>query len=279
MPSIRAPISTSIVQRSTISGSRATLSTTVVPCASVAAMTRFSVAPTLGKSSHSGVPTQPVGDRRDDVPVLDLDLGAQVLQTADVHVQAAGADVVAARQRHLGATAARDERAEHADGGAQPPDQVVRRVVAEVLGHVDVDLLGREVEGHGAAELLEQPGHHGDVEDVGQVGDRGGAGRQQRGRHELQGAVLRPAHPHRAVQGRAVLTAGDDEGLHQVALPPSRRRPRRARPASHSSVSRGLAQPQHRRQGGVGLPRRRSARRLLAKERKCQATIDSREKV
>ena len=54
IPSIRAPIATSISHRSAISGSRATLSITVVPAACVAAITRFSVAPTLGKSSHSG---------------------------------------------------------------------------------------------------------------------------------------------------------------------------------------------------------------------------------
>ena len=39
-----------------ISGSRATLSMTVVPSASTEAISRFSVAPTLGKSSHRFVP-------------------------------------------------------------------------------------------------------------------------------------------------------------------------------------------------------------------------------
>ena len=56
MPSICAPICTSMVQMSTISGSRAALSMTVVPLASTAAMSRFSVAPTLGKSSHTVAP-------------------------------------------------------------------------------------------------------------------------------------------------------------------------------------------------------------------------------
>ena len=55
-PSMRAPIAPSIAQRSTISGSRAALSITVVPLASTAAMTRFSVAPTDGKSSQIEVP-------------------------------------------------------------------------------------------------------------------------------------------------------------------------------------------------------------------------------
>ena len=52
MPPIWAPIATSIWHRSTISGSRAALSMTVVPFASTAAVNRFSVAPTLGKSSQ-----------------------------------------------------------------------------------------------------------------------------------------------------------------------------------------------------------------------------------
>ncbi len=50
MPSMVAPIPTSMVQRSTISGSRAALSMTLAPRASTAAANRFSVAPTLGKS-------------------------------------------------------------------------------------------------------------------------------------------------------------------------------------------------------------------------------------
>ncbi|SII65994.1 Uncharacterised protein [Mycobacteroides abscessus subsp. abscessus] len=48
-------------QMSTISGSFAALAIVVVPCARVAAMTRFSVAPTDGKSSAMSVPVSPVG--------------------------------------------------------------------------------------------------------------------------------------------------------------------------------------------------------------------------
>ena len=48
----------SISHRSAISGSRAALSITVVPLAAAAAMTRFSVAPTLGNSSSTLVPSR-----------------------------------------------------------------------------------------------------------------------------------------------------------------------------------------------------------------------------
>ena len=47
-PSMSAPMLTRNLPRSTISGSRAAFSMTVVPSAQTAAITRFSVAPTLG---------------------------------------------------------------------------------------------------------------------------------------------------------------------------------------------------------------------------------------
>ncbi len=47
-PSMTAPIPLRKAHRSTISGSRAAFSITVTPSAAVAAMSRFSVAPTLG---------------------------------------------------------------------------------------------------------------------------------------------------------------------------------------------------------------------------------------
>ena len=62
-PSILAPICSSIWHRSTISGSRAALSMTVVPLARTAAISTFSVAPTLGKSSQTVAPVSPLGAR------------------------------------------------------------------------------------------------------------------------------------------------------------------------------------------------------------------------
>ena len=80
---------------------------------------------------------QAVGHLGHHEPVLDAHLRAELGEAGHVHVQAARADVVAARQRHPGPAAARDQRAEHADRGAQPADQVVRRLVAQLVGHVD----------------------------------------------------------------------------------------------------------------------------------------------
>ena len=58
-PSIRAPIARRHATRSAISGSRAAFLRTVVPRASVAAITTFSVAPTLAKRCSITAPFSP----------------------------------------------------------------------------------------------------------------------------------------------------------------------------------------------------------------------------
>ena len=58
-PSIRAPIPLRKSARSTSSGSRAAFSITVVPRAATAAISTFSVAPTLGKSRLTTAPRRP----------------------------------------------------------------------------------------------------------------------------------------------------------------------------------------------------------------------------
>ncbi len=55
-PWISAPMRLSMSARSVISGSRAAFSITVSPLASTAAVSRFSVAPTLGNSSTTRAP-------------------------------------------------------------------------------------------------------------------------------------------------------------------------------------------------------------------------------
>ena len=84
--------------RSTISGSRAAFSMTVVPSAAVAAMSRFSVAPTLGIVERDDGAVEIVGAHLDEA-VLDLDGRAEPLQPADVEVDAPRADVAATGHR------------------------------------------------------------------------------------------------------------------------------------------------------------------------------------
>ena len=92
-----------------ISGSRAAFSMTVSPLASTAAVSRFSVAPTLGNSSTTRAPGQAVGARLDEA-VHDVELDAHRLEPAEVHVELAAADVVATGHGDARLTAAREQR-------------------------------------------------------------------------------------------------------------------------------------------------------------------------
>ena len=166
IPSILAPICCSIWHRSTISGSRAALSITVVPSASTAAISTFSVAPTLGKSSQTVAPVEPLRRAGDDVAVLVLELGAELGQPGDVEVERPAADRVAARHRHLGPAAAGDQRPQDADRGPDPADQVVVGLVPELGRHVDHHGGGLRVVVHRAAEPAQQLAHDLDVQDV-----------------------------------------------------------------------------------------------------------------
>ena len=112
------PSACSIAARSTISGSRAALSITVVPSASTAAMRMFSVAPTLGKSSQICAPRS-ASPRATTRPCSISVVAPSLLQARLVHVQRPRADRVAAGQRDDRAPAPRDQRAEHAHRGPQ----------------------------------------------------------------------------------------------------------------------------------------------------------------
>ena len=108
-PSTRAPILLSTRPSSSTSGSRAQLTSVVRPLASAAAIIRFSVPVTVDSRRRS----RRRAARRfgDHVAVLDADLGAQRLEALQVLIDRPRADRAAARQRHLGATVARDQRA------------------------------------------------------------------------------------------------------------------------------------------------------------------------
>ena len=157
-------------------------------------------------------PAQP-GRPGHDVAVLDLHGCAELDQTGDVHIQRPAADGVAARQRDLGLSAAGDERAEHRDGPADPADQVVVGLVAE--RRRDLDRHRRRATGDRAPQAADQLRHDRDVQDVGHVGQDRRAFGQQRGGHQLQDAVLGPAHGDLARESRST---GHDEAVHQASL-------------------------------------------------------------
>ena len=166
---------------------------TVVPRASTAAMRRFSVAPTLGKSRPTCGAAQAVGRLGHEEAVVDVDDGAQPLPARSTCMSsAARADGVAAGQGDVGRAAAGDQRPEDADRGPHRADEVVVGPVAEHGRDVDDDDAGRRVVVDRAAQAAQQLGHDLDVEDVRDVASAcvvpvG----EQRGRHQLEHAVLR----------------------------------------------------------------------------------------
>ncbi len=221
-PSMRAPIDTSISAMSTISGSLATLSIRVVPRARTEAVRTFSVAPTLGKSSRMSAPVEAVGRLRDEVAVGHVDGGAERLEPGGVQVETARADRVAARDGDVGQADPGDERAEHRDRGPQGAHQLVVGAVAELLGHVEHDGAGQRVVVDGHAEASQQLRHDRHVGDRRHVGQGRAAGREERHRHQLEGAVLgaddgdlarQPGSPHdtEALSHPATLPIGPGE--------------------------------------------------------------------
>ena len=137
-PAICAPMRRRHWARSTISGSRAALRITVVPRASVAAISTFSVAPTETKGKSTTAPFSPVGRGRVDVAVAQVEGGAERLEAAQVQVDRARADGAAAGQRHHRVAVAREHRPEHQDRGAHlAHDVVVGAVVGDRLGADD----------------------------------------------------------------------------------------------------------------------------------------------
>ncbi len=124
---IRAPMELSMLARSSISGSHAAFSRWVVPSATTAAMSRFSVAPTLGNSSITDGSDKPVGRARDQHAVIDLELDAEGLKAHQVHVDLTCADLASARHGHMGLPEAGDERTENRDARAHFGNQLVGR--------------------------------------------------------------------------------------------------------------------------------------------------------
>ena len=130
-PSIFAPILISRSARSTTSGSRAALRSTVSPLASTAAIIRSSVPVTVMRSKWTVRAAQAVGRHGFDVAVRLMDRRAQLFQAEDVQVDGPRADGAAARQRNARAAAARHQRPQHQAGRAHGLDQLVRRFRAD----------------------------------------------------------------------------------------------------------------------------------------------------
>ena len=188
-PRMCAPMRLRNAVRSVISGSRAAFSMTVSPLASTAAVTRFSVAPTLGNSSTMRAPFS-LWQRACDESVRDLELRAHRVQAAEVHVELATPDVVAAGQRDPRFTTPGEQRTEHVDRRPHPADQLVGRLGNQAGRGVDVQLLGPGPL-HLGPDGAQHRDHDVEVRDRRQVAHHGDPGREQRGRELLEPGVLR----------------------------------------------------------------------------------------
>ena len=202
-PLILAPMAIRKFARSTTSGSRAAFSSTVSPSASVAAIMRFSVPVTVTVSSTRRAPLRRSGARL-DVAVLDVDVGAHGLQARDVDVDRTRADRAAARQRHVGAAEARQQRTQHQDRRAHGLHQLIGREIFLDGRCVDLDAHFL-IDGHRDAHAPEQFDHGGDVLQVRDVRHRHRAVRQQAPGQNGQGGVLGARNADLALERDAAL--------------------------------------------------------------------------
>ena len=215
-PSISAPIARRQRARSAISGSRAAFSSTVVPRASVAAMSAFSVAPTETSGKGEAAAAEPARGRAGmDVALAQVERGAHRLQRAQVEVHGTRADGAAARQRDHRLALAREERAEHEDRGAHAADDLVVGLargdgVRGQRQHAAVAQRARL-----RAERAQQRRHGGDVAEARRVGKRQRLLGEQRRGHQGEAGVLGARDLDAAREGAAAM---DHDLVHQRGL-------------------------------------------------------------
>ena len=189
---------------STISGSRAALSISVTPLASTAAISRFSVAPTLGKSSQIVAPRRPPAASATMKPCSPLISAPIRASPADVHVQPAGADRVPARVGDPHLAPAGQQRPEHADRRPEPADQVVVGLGARFIRRVDDEPVV-----HPRHDPAPQPaqhlGHDRDVGDPGDVVQHVVPEASSAAAMSLRAEFLAPGHRHLTGQAGAAL--------------------------------------------------------------------------
>ena len=202
-PEMLAPMRPRNRQRSNISGSRAALSITVVPLAATAAISRFSVAPTLGNSSTTRPPSISDADAS-MLPCTTSTRAPSSVRPRTCMSMGRGPKSSPPGRATVAFTAAGQHGPEDDDRCPEPLDDVVGGHRGDLRGHVDaqrgrVDRIPLDGAAHGPQEL----GHEIHIDYAGHVAEPVGALGQQRGRHELERRVLGPRHCHRALQSRA----------------------------------------------------------------------------
>ena len=156
---------------------------------------------------------------RDDVAVVDVDVGAERLQRLDEEIDRARADGAAAGQRHPRLTHARQQRADDPEARAHPRDEIVGRggiddfAGAELQRFAVHAVLARALAEHHAIDAVvsEDALQHGDVGESRDVVEGEGLVGEEGRDHERQGGVLGAGNLDRAVQP---IAAGDADSIH-----------------------------------------------------------------
>ena len=177
-------------------------------------------------------PLQAAADLADDVAALGAELGAELLEPADVEVDRAVADRAPAGDADDRPPALGQERPEHADAGAHRLDDVVAGLDDLLVGDLDVEVA---VEGRAVAharvgdrvvaverdaQLAEEPDHRVDVGQARHALERGLAlGDEARGQ-DRQRAVLAAADLDFAFES---VPAPDEKAVHRPSLSPKAR--------------------------------------------------------
>ena len=137
---------------------------------------------------------------------VEVEFGAEFLESDEVGVETPATDLVAAGFGHIGASVAGQQRAGNHHRAAQPRGGATEFVGLEV---VEVDLAGLERVAPGTesfdfdAHGFEQPDELHDVDDLGNIVDRDLFGGQQHGAYHFERFVLGPLRDDLAGQGTA----------------------------------------------------------------------------
>ena len=171
-PSMSAPIATRHRARSTISGSRAALTSTLSPLAKRRGHHHILGGADRDDREHDLGAREPMLGARLDIAAVELDRRAQALQSLDVEIDRPRADGAAARQRHARLPIPRDERPQHQHRGAHLAHEIVGRRGRDDAPRVERQHLARLVlalgaaHGDGDAVLDQEMRHRGDVGDA-----------------------------------------------------------------------------------------------------------------
>ena len=192
----------------------------VLPVAETAVSMVLMVAPTDGMSRYTSAPCSPSVEHEQRA-ALDLHVRAQRGHALDGLVDRARADVAAARHGHLRPGEEAQQHRGQIVGGAHLARQLVRG--RKVINRLRVDDHRGPRELHARAQRAQHLNQRPDVVDIGEIFNRAGGMRQQRGRDDCHRGVFTAGDRHLAAQAHAALNAQDI----RHALYPSA--PRRAR--------------------------------------------------